>query len=374
MDLSKLSDQDLAAISANDMSKVSDEGLAHLSEAPQANTMHEKALAMAPGPVAKMGYDAYTSPQGAQQMGLAMLPGASGAVEQGMGRLGRVGMSSLQGGVSNVALHDPDASPADKLKEFLVGGALGGGLGVGSQALGKVGDYLMQKGAGLRKYIPGIGNTLANLGVWGTRSGMQESVPSKLAAEEGKLQDLVKELDGNVSSQTLADAVAAHGKRFQLPSGEIPPNVASEASKVRDTAAGLSQVGGGKLSAEDLLALKRQGDYLGYSASGNPATSLEADLGRAQADASRKGLHLLSEGSETTVPSILKNEQALILANKALQKPETMHQGLGSSLLFGKVPFQNILGTTLGQAADKTGKVLSDPNIRQSLFDLIETK
>lgn len=287
-------------------------------------------------------------------MKIASFLGKSGALPS----LARAGTNAAIGGIQG----------------GLPGAAMGGALSVGGDALsgasGKVADYLAQKAVGMRKYIPGVGNDLNDLNVWGTRKGMAGDVPDKLAQQEGKLQDLAASLKGNVNSKDLSDAVSQHAKRFQLASGEVPLNVKPEMDKVRATAEGLSGLNGGQLGAEDLIRLKRQGDYLGYAASGNPATSLEADLGRAQADQARKSLSDLSQGQDETVPEILRKEKALILANKALDKPDVIHQGVGSSLFFGKVPGQALLGSTAAQAAQKlgapAGNAISNPLILQS--------
>lgn len=276
--------------------------------------------------------------------------------------MSRIGVAGAMGGATAVGVQDPNLSASDKLSSFLKGGAIGAGLqGVG-EAAGKIGDYLMQRSVGLRRYTPGIGTSLADQGVIGTKGMMANQVDNKLAAEEDSLQGLVKDLSGTVNSKEIADAVSQKAQRFTLPStGEASPFSQQELQKVRDMSGKLSQMG--DLSASDLLALKRQGDYQGFTAGGNPATSTEAELGRTGANAARTALKNMSPD----VADSLFKEQALVKANSALSRPDTIHQGNVSSMIFGKLPGQSIAESVGGQAAVKGGQVISDPRTQRAL-------
>lgn len=302
------------------------------------------------------------------------------------------------------------SDPGDLKSKAASGGIaalLGGGMSAaaeGVSAVGsKLGDYLMQRSVGMRKNTPGAGNRLVDQGVWGTKNHMTSQVESKLPEAENTVQEIVSGLPDKADPSEISAAVASRGDKFVLPNGEIPPNVQPDAAKVQSAAKGISQLGGyqpevpsssyeavtgrtqygdpvsearttpgtpekkGSLSMQDVLGLKRQGDWVGYTNSGTPASSLDSELGRAQADASRSILERASGGASKDA---LADEQALILAKKALTKPETIHQGGPSSIFFGKVPGQSLMGSTAAHAAQKGGEFVGDatPKITQSLF------
>lgn len=306
--------------------------------------------------------------QMAGEMASGALVGSVAGVVGGASALGRIGANTVSGGLLGglAAPRGGQTRLGNSAKGAAMGGMASAALEGVSSLGGELGDYLMQKAVGLRKNTPGVGSTLADLGVVGTKNMMANQVESKLADEETALQKTVESLSGTVNSKEIADAVSQKAQRFTLPSsGQASPFSQSELNKVRDTAEKLS--GMGDLSASDLLALKRQGDYQGFTAGGNPATSTEAELGRTGANAARQALKKMSPD----VADSLLNEQALIKAKGALNKPESIHQGMGSSLFFGKAPGQALISSLLGQAADKGGNVAetaADPAVLQSLF------
>lgn len=403
MDLSKISTEDLKAIRSGNWSDVSTPGLqqyqqqrGHQQQAeqqaqnPQAQTIPDSAdkaahplsqylnpqvssadnaIKMAKmnpdgamAKVMKMTSDQVETPKGVNQLGTTLIPGAQAAASQGMGILGKAGMSALAGGTTAEASGDPENSPIDKLSNFLKGGMVGGLLQGAGSALGKMGDFTMQKSVGMRKYTPGVGTSLADQGVIGTKGMMANQVESKLSEQESKLQDIVQSLKGTVNSKEIADAVSQKAQRFTLPStGQASPFSQNELQKVRDMSGKISEMG--DLSGSDLLALKRQGDYQGYTNSGTPATSTEAELGRTGADAARTALKKMSPD----VADTLFKEQSLVKANSALSKPESIHQGNGAAAFFGKLPGQSAAESLVGQAGVKGGRVVSDPRIQRAI-------
>lgn len=275
--------------------------------------------------------------------------------------VGRIGAT---GGLSALMGYLRPGSQQDKLENAAIGGLTGAALGAAGEGVAglstKAADRLQQMSVGMRKYFPGVGNELVNQGVYGTKNQMANKVATNIADQESQLQSLVKDLKGDVPSTVIADAVADKGNRFTSPSGETAQNMASYLNKVKDASNSIRQMGKNsdqsgyfvdkRLDAPNLLSLKRQGDYLGYTNSGNPATSLEAELGRAQADASREALSKISEGQETTVPDILKQERASVLAGQALDKPETLGQPSLMGALSSKIP-----GSSLGASVAAKG-------------------
>lgn len=286
--------------------------------------------------------------------------------------LGRIGQGAGIGGAFGArGSLDQNESPGDVAKGAGLGAFLGGGVSAAGEGLSaganKLADYFQQKAVGMRKSFPGVGNNLVDQGVWGTKNHMADQVEEKLAEQEAQLQDTVKGLSGTVNSKEIADAVSQKAQRFTLPDkGTASPFSQAELNKVRSTAAELSKMG--DLSASDLLALKRQGDYQGYTAGGNPATSTESELGRTGAEAARAALKKMSPD----IADSLFSESALIKANGPLNKPETIHQGVGSSAFFGKLPGQSLGFSTAAHGlqrgvAPATGAA-SNPLVLQGLF------
>ena len=310
---------------------------------------------------------------GAGQLAGGMATGVltSGAASAAMpaGVLGRIAANTIAGGVMGGA-QNPGAN-GSRLENAGKGALLGGGLsavgeGIGAAA-GSAGDYAMQKAVGMRKNTPGMGTSLADQGLWGTASRMEQQVGSKLPIAEQNVQDLVGSLKGNVNSKDLADAVAQVGNRFESPSGITLQGVQGDLNTVKAASDQFGKMSS-DLTPQDVLSLKRQGDWLGYTASGNPATSTNANIGSAIANKARGILSDMSDGASAEA---LGKERALILAKQALEKPDAIHQGAGSSMFFGKLPGQSLIGSTVGQAAVKTSQAAQgavDPKLLQGLF------
>lgn len=284
----------------------------------------------------------------------------------------RIGLNTLLGGAQG-ALQDPQEGQS-RLGNAATGAVVGGGISAGLEgvagAAGSGADKLMQWATDMRKNNPGVGTSLIDQGIWGTKAGMASQVDSKLAQEEDNLQQTVSSLKGTVNSKEIADAVGNKAKQFTLPStGQGSPFSQGELDKVRGMSDNLSKIG--DLSAPDLLALKRQGDYQGYTASGNPATSTEASMGRAGANAAREALKNMSPEAADS----LMKERALILAQKGLDKPDTIHQGVGSSLFFGKVPGSSLAGSMAAQGLQglvaNPASTAASPSALQGLFGTV---
>lgn len=332
--------------------------------------------------------------------------GMEGELAGPVTKLGRVGANA---GLNALMGYLKPGSQQEKLENAAMYGTGGAILGTAAEGLSglasKAADRIQQSAVGMRKFDSGTGTDLIRQGVYGTKSQMTEKVANNIAEKESQLQDLVKSLKGDVSSNTLADAVADKANRFTLPSGETAGNMGSYLNKIKDTANSIRDIGRNadqsgymvdkRISAPDLLALKRQGDYLGYTNSGNPATSLDAELGRAQADAARSSLSSLSENQETTVPTLLSQERSNILAKQGLEKPESVGSGvdlkdvtaLGVGGLFGggpgaaiglaakkalNTPLAKSLGAkTLEQGVSPTAKGLFGPKIAPQALDAV---
>jgi hypothetical protein len=286
--------------------------------------------------------------------------------------------AGVQGSGSALAEYlKPGATGGDALKAGLLSGGISlAGSGLASLARSGA-NSAMKRAVGITgaksKTAPqDIGNRLVDEGIWGTKAGMADQVAGKYGQAEKEVQDLAANVPGQVSGDKLAEAVESRAGRHLMPSTGQPivghgPDVDAMASRAAELR-GLPQGAEGPVKgygAQDLLALKRGGDWEGFTNSGTPATSTAAEIGRTQADAARAGLSDISSGA---MPAALKREQALLLADKALSTPEMTYKnpisltdifsgGVGTAL--GGAP-----GTAIGIAASKAART----PLAQSIF------
>ncbi len=265
----------------------------------------------------------------------------SNKIDQNTDSMQGVAGSAALGGLGSLAL-----SGASKLSQWL-------------------GDKAMKSSIGL-KDAPGVGTRLADMGVWGTKGMMADQVAEKLPEAENQVQSVIGGIPGSAPGNEIRDAVSAKGLKFLNPDTGLPfEGKETSYNQVRDLTDKMTQ---NQYSPQALLKLKRASDYEGYTASGNPATSLKAELEQAQANKARELLDNMSSGASKEA---LANEQALLLAKKPLEKAGSIPSSLGA-LFFQKAPA--LVGSTVGQAATKAGNVgeaVSDPQTLQGLFGLL---
>lgn len=96
-------------------------------------------------------------------------------------------------------------------------------MGVGAQALGGMagsgGDRLMQRAVGRNRYTPGVGQELADQGVWGTRGMMKNQVASAKSNVYDQMNDLVSQqnnFNALRNSNDIANNVRGLGDRFNF--------------------------------------------------------------------------------------------------------------------------------------------------------------
>lgn len=277
---------------------------------------------------------------GAASMALpmrAMAPAASavGRIAQG------AGIGAAQGALYNPGDVKGQMSGA-QLPERAQGAAIGGAIGgLGSsvaEGSSKLSDYLMQKAVGMKKYIPGVGNTLASEGLWGTKNGilgvgdMTGQATQGISEAENKLQTAVKGLTGSVKADPIAEAIQGKASRYMPPDGVIVPSenepyIAEAMGRAREA------INRGDLSPQDALATARSVAAPAYNR-GEPKQAFTQQLSQTEAGSLKSGLKGLAE--DQGVPDVseaLNSEAALIKAKKALTQPENLSSVLSKSLL-----------------------------------------
>ncbi len=323
-------------------------------------------------------------------MGAAALGPEAAAGASALSRLGaasgRVGLSTGAAALQGY-LTKPNEG-GSRGKQAAINAMIAGPLAAAGEVVGSLGnraaDWTMKQAVGIKKDISaaegasinpetgaleqnlrGVGNKLIDMGVRGSKEAMADQVASKLASEEQNLGELTSQLQGKISPKDLSDAVSQHAKRFIVPSsGEAVPGFEGELASVRGLSDKYSAMK--DLTPEDYLAIKRAGGAAGFTKAGNPGSALDSQVQRSVADAARTKLGTL----DPEIINSLGNEQALVLASKALNKPGNVQGNPLTSLFFSKVPsLAGSYGATALQGASETAQ---DPAVLQGLFGLGE--
>jgi hypothetical protein len=298
---------------------------------------------------------------------------------------GRVGLSTGAGALQGY-LTKPNDDSGSRAKQAAIGAMISGPISAAGEVIGAVGgraaDWTMKQALGIKRDVSaaegasinpetgalqqnlrGVGNKLIDMGVRGSKEGMSEQVASKLASEEQNLGELTLQLQGKLSPKDLADAVSQHAKRFTIPStGSTIPGFEGEINSVRGLSDKYNSMSG--LSPQDYLAIKRAGGAAGFTKAGNPGAALDSQIQRSVADAARTKLGTL----DPEIINSLGNEQALVLAGKALNKPGTVQGNPLTSMLFSKVPA--LAGSYGATGLQKSSEAINNPALQQGLFGL----
>jgi hypothetical protein len=124
----------------------------------------------------------------------------------------------LEGGVAGAA-----QSPDDRLGGFLKGGLIQGGLSTAGKIAGPIGDRAMQFAVGRKKFTPGVGNELADAGLWGTKGMMRDQVASK-ADDAWKSMESAAENVPAVNSRQIGQDIYTESTRPLTGGGTIKPS------------------------------------------------------------------------------------------------------------------------------------------------------
>ncbi len=246
--------------------------------------------------------------------------------------LGRVSTGTGLGAASG-AVRSPGEGES-RLGNATKGAAVGAGVSLAGEGVNaganKLADWL-QLGATGSKGTPGEGNRLVDMGIRGSRSTMSDQVSDAFQGKEQGLQDLVQSTPGTEPSSNMADYIRQQNMpRFQLSGGKTNTNVQPEMNQIRDFSQNVQDIAP-EFTAKDLLDLKRQGDWPGYTNAGTKAGTLEGMMGRSQGDFSRTTLDRMTSGKSS---DMLGDEQALVNAGKSLGKE--YREGLVPSLITAK--------------------------------------
>lgn len=223
-------------------------------------------------------------------------------------------------------------------------GMLGGGITKG-------GDMLMQKAVGLSRYVPGVGETLADEGVLGTKGMMRGQIENALESKGQEMGSLARSVP-EVDTQPVAEKLGEKASSYISPEGQVLPQQMPEFNKFSQAASDVS--GEGPISGEEAAFRRMQYGKIAKNAGRyreNPAQGLKAQLaGQQQAG--------YSEALKQAAPGLSDIDNAygnLSTADAAMSKPES----LGSMNLVGKFVPTSLVESAAGRALIPTGRAVS---------------
>ncbi len=281
-------------------------------------------------------------------------------IGRGTGLLGLAGASFLlpggpiiQSGIQG-ALTKPadDLSGAQDLKQrgidAAAGSAMGGAMQLGGNALKRAGDWGMKRATGIRKAAEGMGNRIADEGIWGTKSMMRNQAQRKIDISEQALNDAINQMTGTISPNAPARAIRNNTLPY-IPqiggSGPLPlpsENIPFVQNGMNREAEALAR---GAMTPQEALSMSRAIAKPAYNKTGAPLDAHKWRLGQVEAAALKDSIKnkALSQGLPEVADS-LSSEQALINARNGLDREQTLEQSLISH---GK---RGLVGGTVGYA------------------------
>lgn len=152
----------------------------------------------------------------------------------GKSGLGRVATPWIEGGVTGAA-----QNMDDPLAGFLQGAGTQGLMSNAGQALGKIGDVGMQVAVGRKKYTPGVGEALADEGLWGTQGMMKKQTDEGMSEAYGEMLEAAKN-SGPLDSRQIGRQVYEDytgpmtGRGRMIPSSADTPKIMQAAEFADD--------------------------------------------------------------------------------------------------------------------------------------------
>lgn len=135
----------------------------------------------------------YSDPNAVQQSLENSVGMMSGGLSKAIPAIGR-GVGKLFAPAIEGALVGAASTPEDRLRGFLTGGTVQGGVSGAGKVLGKVGDIAMQMGVGRNKYTPGVGTELANQGLIGTKNMLKSQAGEAANRVGSEMQQVASEI------------------------------------------------------------------------------------------------------------------------------------------------------------------------------------
>lgn len=280
-------------------------------------------------------------------------------------------------GIPDKDLTNPLAGEDGATRESMMTGMIGmGGISrVGAEAgglakmlgsvPGKFGDWAMQKAVGMKKFIPGVGKTLADEGVVGTRNMMANQVESAMAkrgSEIGNLSSSLKDVPTDVASQHVLD----RANRLIQSDGYINPADQSKYQAYMDIADNIADRGSaegvvsGKIAAESRSSAGVRAREAGAYRD-SPSEALKSKLASSeQAGWSQALKDTYAQTHPNQANKLAEADLAysnLAKANKPLSAPQSISQAPVMTK-YSQIPGSSLGLSTLGRLGIGTSKLM----------------
>lgn len=235
----------------------------------------------------------------------------------------------------------------------MAGEGLGSVVKAVGSGLGKVGDFAMQKAVGLKRIVPGVGQTLADEGVMGTKGMMRSQVEKAMEAKGQQIGELAKSSPA-IDTRPVAERLGGKAASLMDSEGSVLPDNQTAYRKYLEAATGASNEG--SISGEVAATRRTQYGKIARDAGryrDNPGQGIKAQLaGEQQAGYSQA----LKEANPDIVP-VDKAYGNLSTANQAMARPES----ITPLSLAGKSLPALIGGGVAGLPGAAAGAALSTP-------------
>lgn len=277
---------------------------------------------------------------------------AANALTLGRGLGSGIFKQAAEGGLLGAA-----QSPDDRLKGFLTGGALQGGIAGVGKAVGKIGDVGMQIAVGRKKYTPGVGTELADAGVVGTQRQMQNQVARGLKSSGEEMGRIASEIQQPINASKIGQEISSEASAPYTGGGIINP-AARDAEAIKAIQEfGQDVSSRGQEPAIEALARRRAAGSSAYSAkSGEPKQNVMSQLSKRE---QQKYSEALKEADPRMVP-VDTRYAALKKGEKALNEEPTLPRSLLglASMTSKSIPGGSLATSAASQAAVKGGRGL----------------
>lgn len=246
--------------------------------------------------------------------------------------------------------------------------------GVGSLAR-RGGDRLMQQAVGRTKFSPGVGETLVNEGIVGTKGMMRRQVENKKNAVYQEMIDSVKDSPKTIEAKSIADNIRGLAKEYRI-NGKVSELDQPTVELIEGAAKDIE--GRGAESLADALQRRKIAGSRGFSSVTDQAK--QSVVGRISKE-EQKGYSGLLKEAEESLKDLDPRYAALAKAAKPLNKEEGLSKlfGLGNALkltgiggagLVGGLPGAAVAGalsTPLGQSVASQGLVRGGKALQESV-------
>lgn len=348
MPLTPQEEQELAALEAEEQ---------RLSTQSQQSQKNLAAALRQGGPGGK---EAYTelmrrsgvTPEGVEKAIQTAGVGLAGMAMPAANFLGRSALSGLTG-----VAGEKSRTPQDALTSFLTGAAAQAVPEAVGKGLRKIGDVGMQAAVGRTKYTPGVGEQLAEEGLFGTKAQMSKQVKKGLTGAGQQLDEVAASIpQGSISSPKIAQEIWEEQSRPFIQNVGYKPSAAAkkDLGQIADYVADVNQRG--FLSGPEAVGYGRSAGRIAYGLKDQAGATTAKQL--AKTEQAKLSEALKQADTSGQYEAAAKRYAALKKAEAGLDKEDTIRKSMLGLLStpVDALPLGNLASSGISRAAIGTGK------------------